>query len=174
MRHVRAIYNVSPGNDDSVRIAGTILDVTAAKQAEVAVVFLGLPADEESEGYDRDHMNLPAAQLALLDDLALVSLSALPASPALEDDALLQAVFAGEPDIHPGYYDLPNCFLLPHVGSATVETRDAMGFRALDNLDAFFTGRPVPGLRIRARPGALPPRSRRARRCPVRSRRARS
>ena len=41
--------------------------VAAAKQAEVAVVFLGLPADEESEGYDRDHMNLPAAQLALLD-----------------------------------------------------------------------------------------------------------
>lgn len=34
VRHVRAIYNVSPGNDDSVRIAGTILDVTAAKQAE--------------------------------------------------------------------------------------------------------------------------------------------
>ena len=31
------------------------------------MVFLGLPADEESEGYDRDHMNLPAAQLALLD-----------------------------------------------------------------------------------------------------------
>ena len=41
--------------------------VEAASDAEVAVVFLGLPADEESEGYDRDHMNLPAAQLALLD-----------------------------------------------------------------------------------------------------------
>jgi hypothetical protein len=38
------------------------------------------------------------AQLALLDDLALVSLSALPLSPALDDDALLQAVFTGEPD----------------------------------------------------------------------------
>ncbi len=41
--------------------------VAAAKQAEVAVVFLGLPADEESEGYDRDHMTCRAAQLALLD-----------------------------------------------------------------------------------------------------------
>ena len=30
--------------------------------------------------------------------------------------------------------------MMPHVGSATVKTRDAMGFRALDNLDAFFRG----------------------------------
>jgi lactate dehydrogenase-like 2-hydroxyacid dehydrogenase len=30
---------------------------------------------------------------------------------------------------------------LPHLGSATRETRDAMGYRALDNLDAFFAGR---------------------------------
>ena len=34
VRHVRSIYNVSPGNEDSVRIAGTMLDVTAATQAE--------------------------------------------------------------------------------------------------------------------------------------------
>jgi glyoxylate reductase len=74
----------------------------------------------------------------------------------VEDEALIAAlrsgrlfaagldVFAGEPNIHPGYRDLPNCFLLPHLGSATVETRNAMGFRALDNLDAFFAGRPAP------------------------------
>jgi len=30
--------------------------------------------------------------------------------------------------------------MMPHVGSATVRTRDAMGFRALDNIDAFFRG----------------------------------
>ena len=35
---------------------------------------------------------------------------------------------------------LPNTFLMPHIGSATAETRDAMGFRALDNLDAYFAG----------------------------------
>ena len=51
-------------------------------------------------------------------------------------------VYNGEPvDIHPGYRELDNTFLLPHVGSATHETRDAMGFRALDNLDAVFAGR---------------------------------
>ncbi|MFF3667132.1 glycoside hydrolase family 3 C-terminal domain-containing protein [Microtetraspora malaysiensis] len=41
--------------------------VAAASSAEVAVVFLGLPAAKESEGYDRDHIDLPAAQLRLLD-----------------------------------------------------------------------------------------------------------
>ncbi|OAN43285.1 glycoside hydrolase family 3 C-terminal domain-containing protein [Microbacterium sp. H83] len=41
--------------------------VAAAAAADVAVVFLGLPAAEESEGFDREHIDLPAAQLAVLD-----------------------------------------------------------------------------------------------------------
>ena len=77
----------------------------------------------------------------------------------VDDDALIGAlasgklaaagldVFNNEPDIHTGYRDLKNTFLLPHIGSATVETRDAMGFRALDNLDAYFAGR-EPGDRV--------------------------
>ncbi|MEK0082695.1 2-hydroxyacid dehydrogenase [Benzoatithermus flavus] len=79
------------------------------------------------------------ARGTLIDDEALIA--------ALRSGRLFAAgldVFAGEPNIHPGYYDLPNCFLLPHIGSATIETRNAMGFRALDNLDAFFAGRPAP------------------------------
>jgi len=56
-------------------------------------------------------------------------------------------VFNDEPAIHPGYRGLDNTFLLPHIGSATRETRDAMGFRALDNLDAIFAGR-EPGDRV--------------------------
>jgi lactate dehydrogenase-like 2-hydroxyacid dehydrogenase len=55
-------------------------------------------------------------------------------------------VFDGEPRIHPGYRSLPNTFLLPHLGSATVETRTRMGMIALDNLDAFFAGRTPPNL----------------------------
>jgi len=49
-------------------------------------------------------------------------------------------VYDGEPRLHPDYCTLPNTFLLPHLGSATLETREAMGFRALDNLDAHFAG----------------------------------
>lgn len=51
-------------------------------------------------------------------------------------------VFENEPRLHPGYRDVVNAMLLPHLGSATVETRNAMGFRALDNLDDWFAGRP--------------------------------
>jgi len=55
-------------------------------------------------------------------------------------------VFEGEPQIHPGYLELKNTFLLPHVGSATVETRVAMGMLALDNIDSVLAGRPAPTL----------------------------
>ena len=76
------------------------------------------------------------ARGALVDDEALQG--------ALRSGAVAAAgldVFNDEPDIHPGYRELDNTFLLPHIGSATRETRDAMGFRALDNLDAVFAGR---------------------------------
>jgi lactate dehydrogenase-like 2-hydroxyacid dehydrogenase len=49
-------------------------------------------------------------------------------------------VFAHEPGGNPAFAELDNIFMLPHIGSATFDTRDAMGFRALDNLDAFFAG----------------------------------
>eukprot|EP00439_Symbiodinium_sp_Y106_P089577 s1_g2113.t1 len=74
----------------------------------------------------------------------------------VDDDALIDALMSGqvgaagldvfnnEPDLDPRYRSLPNTFLLPHLGSATLETRTAMGFCALDNLDAFFSGRTVP------------------------------
>ena len=55
-------------------------------------------------------------------------------------------VFEGEPKLNPGYVSLKNTFLLPHIGSATVETRTAMGMLALDNVDAILNGRPAPTL----------------------------
>jgi len=56
-------------------------------------------------------------------------------------------VYQNEPFIDQRWADIENVFLLPHIGSATAETRDAMGFRALDNLDAYFAGR-EPGDRV--------------------------
>ncbi len=49
--------------------------------------------------------------------------------------------FETEPEGNPGFATHENIFMLPHIGSATVRTRDAMGYRALDNLDAFFAGK---------------------------------
>ena len=48
--------------------------------------------------------------------------------------------FVTEPGGNAAFAEYENIFMLPHIGSATRETRDAMGFRALDNLDAFFRG----------------------------------
>ena len=58
------------------------------------------------------------------------------------DTALaVKQILQREPDFDSRFSALPNVFLTPHVGSATNETRDAMGFRALDNLAAVLSGR---------------------------------
>ena len=44
----------------------------------------------------------------------------------------------------PALLALNNVVLLPHLGSATTETRVAMGMRVADNLEAFFAGREPP------------------------------
>ena len=92
-----------------------------------------------------------AGRFALLPDGAILVNAARGA--LVDDDALVAALTSGrlraagidaynnEPNVDPRLTALPNTFLMPHIGSATRETRDAMGFRALDNLDAFFAGR---------------------------------
>lgn len=75
----------------------------------------------------------------VVDEAALVD--------ALRQDRLAGAgldVFEAEPQIHPGLLALENVVLLPHLGSATRETREAMGMRVVDNLVAFFDGRRPP------------------------------
>ena len=97
---------------------------------------------------------LNAERIALLPDGAVVVNAAR--GDIVEDEALIAAVksgkvaaigldvYEGEPDLNPAYRTLDNSFLMPHLGSATVETRDAMGFTALDNLDSVFAGRTPP------------------------------
>ncbi len=70
----------------------------------------------------------------------------------LDEDALIGALASGqlgaagldtfnnEPAFDLRFKDLPNVFLTPHMGSATRETRDAMGMRALDNIAALLRG----------------------------------
>ena len=68
----------------------------------------------------------------------------------VDDDALLEAlerrkvyavgldVYKNEPNLNPGYLKHKSAFILPHLGSATKETRTAMANLAIDNLDEFF------------------------------------
>jgi lactate dehydrogenase-like 2-hydroxyacid dehydrogenase len=70
----------------------------------------------------------------------------------VDEDALLDAINSGhvgaagldcfvtEPGGNPAFAPHENIMMMPHVGSGTVTTRNAMGFKALDNLDVFFRG----------------------------------
>lgn len=80
-----------------------------------------------------------AARGTLVDEAALLD--------AIESGHLAGAgldCFVQEPGGNPGFAAHPNIFMMPHVGSATRKTRDAMGTLALDNLDAFFRGEVPP------------------------------
>ena len=109
--------------------------------------FLSLhcPAMPETQ----DLMN--ANRFAQLPDGAVLVNSARGA--LVDEEALIAAIASGklaaagldcfkdEPGGNPEFAQYENIFMLPHIGSATTLTRDAMGFRALDNLDAFFAGK---------------------------------
>ncbi len=74
---------------------------------------------------------------------------------SVDEDALVAAlnngviagagldVYRAEPQVPQGLIDSPKSVLFPHIGSATVETRRAMGRLVVDNLDAFFSGKPL-------------------------------
>ena len=114
--------------------------------------FLSLHAPDTSQ----THHFLNSKALGLLPPGAIVVNTAR--GGLVVDDDLIAAlksgriaaagldVFEGEPKLNPGYVSLKNTFLLPHIGSATIETRTAMGMLALDNVDAILNGRPAPTL----------------------------
>jgi lactate dehydrogenase-like 2-hydroxyacid dehydrogenase len=114
--------------------------------------FLSLHAPETPQ----THHFLNANAISLLPHGAIVVNTARGGLVADEDlIAALQSgrvaaagldVYEGEPKLNPKYVSLPNTFLLPHIGSATIETRTAMGMLALNNVDAVLNGRPAPSL----------------------------
>ena len=96
------------------------------------------------------HHLIDAAKLALMRPTAYLINTAR--GSVVDENALAQALQAGkiagagldvyerEPQVHETLLALDNVVALPHLGSATRETREAMGLRALKNLNAFFAG----------------------------------
>jgi glyoxylate reductase len=110
------------------------------------VVSLHAPLTRETRGL------IDAAALAQMKPTAfLVNTSR---GAVVDEDALVEAlrdgtiagagldVYEHEPDVHPGLLELENVVLLPHLGSATVETRTAMAVLAARNALAVVSGAP--------------------------------
>ncbi|ANK81661.1 MAG: D-glycerate dehydrogenase [Rhizobiales bacterium NRL2] len=127
-----AVYHDSP---EALAAVSDFLSVNCPSTAETR----GLVDAALIDAMPKDAVLVNTARGDIVDDDAVIA--------ALTSGRLFAAgldVFAGEPDLDPRYRGLTNAFLLPHLGSATFGTRDAMGFCCLDNLDAFFTGKPCP------------------------------
>jgi lactate dehydrogenase-like 2-hydroxyacid dehydrogenase len=115
-------------------------ETDAAFLSTIDVISMHVP------GGDATRKWLNAERLAMMKPGSLVVNSGRGGS--VDDAALVAAltsghiraagldVYDGEPKVFEGYFGLENVALLPHLGSATIEVRDAMGHRALDNLAA--------------------------------------
>ena len=112
------------------------------------ILTLHLPATPETDGMinaellgrlPRGAIFINAARGALVDEDALID--------ALRSGQLAAAgldVYRNEPNPDPRFLELPNVFLTPHVGSATIETRTDMGMLAIDNVEAVLNGKHPP------------------------------
>jgi len=110
-----------------------------------AFLSLHVPGGSETDGmFGRDLLSLLPSGSVLVNTAR---------GQLIDEDALIEAltsgrlaaagldVFRNEPEFDLRLRELPNVFLTPHMGSATVATRDSMGFRCLENIEAVLSGR---------------------------------
>jgi lactate dehydrogenase-like 2-hydroxyacid dehydrogenase len=146
---MRVLYTdpYPPPPDVAAALGAEPRDTVEQVLAESDFVSLHCPATPET----RHLMN--AERLGRMKPSAYLINSAR--GDVVEEAALVQAlrrgtiagaaldVFEREPQVAPELLRLENVVLLPHLGSATEETRVAMGLRALENLRLFFSGAPL-------------------------------
>ena len=120
------------------------LDSVEAVLREADVVALHCP------GSAANYHLIDAEHLALMKPTAILVNTAR--GDVIDNQALILAlrerriaaagldVYEGEPNLDPGFLELDNAVLLPHLGSATTDTRIAMGMKVIDNLEAYFRG----------------------------------
>ncbi|MFV0245082.1 MAG: 2-hydroxyacid dehydrogenase [Qingshengfaniella sp.] len=139
------VHNRSPVAPEVLaRYGARQMDSLEALLPEVDFLSLHCPGGDETRGLiGADQMAamrkgaflINTARGEVIDDQALVA--------ALNAEHLGGAgldVFEGEPQINPALLTCGRLVMLPHLGSATRESREAMGLRVLENLEAFFAG----------------------------------
>lgn len=120
-------------------------ETPAALVADSDVLMIACPSTPETRGIvdatllahaKPDLLVVNIARGDIVDDGALIA--------ALGEGRIRGAaldVFAGEPDVDPRYFDLPNLFMVPHIGSSTIEARLGMGRLLIEGLAAWREGR---------------------------------
>ncbi|MEZ5923338.1 MAG: D-glycerate dehydrogenase [Hyphomicrobiaceae bacterium] len=127
-----AVYHATP---ESLAAASDVLSIHAPSTPETRHIV----DDRLLSHLKPGSIVVNTARGDLVDDAALIA--------ALRSGQVGYAaldVFEGEPRINPGYLALDNVFLLPHMGSQTIEARTEMGMEALANIEAYFDGRDLP------------------------------
>lgn len=116
----------------------------AAMGRAVDFLLLAAQSSAETRGF------LDAARIARL--MPGIVVANIARGELIDDDALIAAlasgqvraagldVFAGEPDLDPRYFDAPNVFMLPHIGSSTIETRRRMAKALIDGIATWRDG----------------------------------
>ena len=111
-------------------------------------LMLACPATHETTGFLNAHTigmlpqgaivaNIGRGAVVVDEDLVSALASGRIAAAGLD-------VFNNEPKVFPGYAALPNVFMLPHIGSSTMEARQAMGAIVVQGFTAFAKGQPTP------------------------------
>jgi lactate dehydrogenase-like 2-hydroxyacid dehydrogenase len=142
-------YNRSKVDDDETRaMAARQLPTIEDVLAEADFVSLHCPGGAENRhlmdgrrlaAMKRGAFLINTARGDVVDQQALIA--------ALQSGTIAGGgldVFDGEPDVPEALRRMENVMLLPHLGSATEETRVAMGMKVVENTVAFFEGRDVP------------------------------
>ncbi len=136
-----------PSADEAKALGAESRPTVEAVLAEADFVSLHCPATPETRHLmnatrlgqmRRSAFLINSARGDVVDEAALVA--------ALKAGTIAGAgldVFEREPQVTADLLTMENVVLLPHLGSATMETRVAMGLRALENLRLFFAGQPV-------------------------------
>lgn len=138
-------FNRSP--IENIEFEAQKLDSILEVMSSADIVSIHVPGGGASPLVTSEHISAMKTSAFLINTARGDSIDQQALIDALRDGRIAGAgldVFESEPYVPEALRQMDNVTLLPHIGSATIEVRTAMGMLAADNLEAFFDGRPLP------------------------------